>query len=256
MFHVKKVTPTRAVEVSKKRVILYEPQGDNKLTEQEMSDGLRHGVMQTIVDNSVKQPTTYRMEIIVPFQPIGRYITDGIKTLTDTITGIGDLTGGVMGGFSTVWETIFSTVFSSLKTINTVADVVGKLPGMDGASYINMNSLEAMADSCRVLCMKMWTGYDYKFAMITGMTHDKQPNEDGIFRAALTLQEIPVLAVTRPANPKAPAISRNGAVTAISAVQGALVAPLIEWTGVNGEDAAGGGKSGKDMLKSMLGIGN
>lgn len=72
MFHVKKIVPTRAVETSKKRVILYEPQQDGKFYTAEASNQMRRGVMQTIVDNAVKQPTTYNMEIIVPFQPIGR----------------------------------------------------------------------------------------------------------------------------------------------------------------------------------------
>jgi len=189
--------------------------------------------MQTIVDNAVKQPTAYNMEIIVPFQPIGRYVTDGAKTISDTVAAMSDLFGGGLpGGFTDWWEGVFSSVFSLAKTAGQAAEFAGKLPDMNGASFINMNSLEAMAESCRTLCMKMWTGYDYKYVMITGMTHDKQPAEDYVFRAALTLQEMPVLAISRPKNPKPSTIDRNWAVTAISAVQGALVSPLIAMTGV------------------------
>jgi hypothetical protein len=251
MFHVKKITTTRTVKVSEKRVILYEPQGMDVLSVEGMADGMRGDVMQTIVDNAVKQPTTYSMEIIVPYQPIGRYVSEGVKTVSDMIVGLSDLLGGT--GFTDVWEGIFSSVFSLLKMAGTVADFAGKLPGMDGASFINMNSLEAMADSCRILCMKMWTGYDYKYVMITNMAHDKNPNEDGVFRAVLTLQEIPVLAVTRPKSLKPNTIQRNWAVTAISAVQGALVTPLLALTGV--KTAAGGGESGAGMIQSALGTG-
>jgi hypothetical protein len=85
MFHVKKITPTRAVETSRKRVILYEPQRDERFAAAEAADQMREGVMQTVIDNAVKQPTTYNMEVIVPFQPIGRYVSEGVKTVSDMI---------------------------------------------------------------------------------------------------------------------------------------------------------------------------
>jgi hypothetical protein len=251
MFHVKKITPAFSNEVSKKRVILYEPAEDGRTTAEKMSDPLRAGVMQTIVDNVVKNPRTYNMEIIVPFQPIGRYISEGIKTVSDMITAFSDLLGGnTPGGFTDWWEGAFSSVFALLKTANTAAEFAGKLPGMDGVSYINMNSLEAMADSCRTLCMKMWTGYDYKFVMITNMTYDKDPKEDNVFRAALTLQEMPVLAVTKPSTLRINSIDRNWAVTAITAVQGALISPLVAMTGV--KKAAGSSEKWSEMIKDNI----
>jgi hypothetical protein len=256
MFHVKKITETWTNETSKKRVILYEPQ--NK-TAKEMYDSMRPGVMQTITDNIVKQPKTYQLEAIVPFQPIGRYISEGIKIVSDMIVWFSDLLGG--DGFTDVWESIFSSVFALLKVANTAAEFAGKLPDMDfagklfdmeGVSYINKNSLEAMAESSRTLCMKMWTGYDYKFVAITGLAIEKQPAEDGIFRANMQLEEIPVLNISKP-NPMAQSgsIDRNWAVTAISAVQGALISPLIAMTGV--KKAAVGGSSGIDMIKQVIG---
>jgi len=250
MFHVTDIKPVYTVETSKKRVILYEPQGDEKLSAKEMSDQLRENVMRSIIENSVKMPTTYTVEAIVPFQPVGRYVAEGIKTVSDMITGFSDLLGGA--GFAGVWEGIFSSVFSLLKVASTAAEFAGKLPGMDGVSYINMNSLEAMAESCRALCMKMWTGYSYKFVQITSMSPAKKGTEDDVFRVSMTLQEKPVLAVSRPKNMTKHAINRNWAATAVSAVQGALVTPLIGLTGV--KNAAGGGESGVSMIKGMLGV--
>jgi hypothetical protein len=251
MFHIKKITPTFSNEVSKKRVILYEPAEDGRTTTEKMSDPLRAGVMQTVVDNVVKNPRTYNMEVIVPFQPVGRYISEGVKTVSDMVTAFSDLLGGgAPGGFTDWWEGIFSSVFALLKTANTAAEFAGKLPGMDGVSYINMNSLEAMADSCRTLCMKMWTGYDYKFVMIINMTYDKDPKEDNVFRATLTLQEMPVLAIAKPTPLRINSTDRNWAVTAITAVQGALISPLVAMTGV--KQAAGSGDSWSKMIKDNI----
>jgi hypothetical protein len=251
MFHVKKITPVFSNEVSKKRVILYEPAEDGRTTAEKMADPLREGVMQTVVDNAVKNPRTYNMEVIVPFQPVGRYISEGVKTVSDMAAAFSDLLGGnAPGGFTDWWEGIFSSVFALLKTAKTAAEFAGKLPGMDGVSYINMNSLEAMADSCRTLCMKMWTGYDYKFVMITNMTYDKDPKEDDVFRATLTLQEMPVLAISKPSPLKARNIDRNWAASAITAVQGALISPLVAMTGV--KQAAGSGDKWSKMIADNI----
>jgi hypothetical protein len=251
MFHVKKITPTFSNEVSKKRVILYEPVEDNRTTAEKMADPLREGVMQTVVDNAVKNPRTYTMEIIVPFQPIGRYVAEGVKTVSDMVVAFSDLLGGgVPGGFTDWWEGVFSTAFAVLKEANTIAEFAGKLPDMNGVSYINMNSLEAMADSCRTLCMKMWTGYDYKFVMITNMTYDKDPKEDGVFRAALTLQEMPVLAISQPSPLKPGAISRKFVTEVITSAHGAFISPLVAFTGV--KKVAGSSEKWSKMITDNI----
>jgi hypothetical protein len=252
MFHVKRITPDSSNEVSKQRVILYEPESDGKITAGDLANGFRPAVMQTVVDNVVKNPRTYNMEIIVPFQPIGRYISEGVKTVSDIVLAFSDLLNGPDSGkaFTDWWEGIFSSVFALLKNASTAAAFAGKLPGMDGVSYINMNSLEAMADSCRTLCMKMWTGYEYKYVTITEMTCDKDGREDDVFRATLKLQEMPVLTVTRPRNKDAAEIKRNWAVTAVTAVQGALISPLIALTGV--KSASDDKSTWKEMVSTAL----
>jgi hypothetical protein len=161
MFHVKKIVPTRTVDVSKKRVILYEAQD---LSAADAADRLRPSVMRAITDNAVQQPVTYSMEIIVPFQPFGRYFTESAKLITDFMTTIAEIVGGAASATAALASNMFSPVSELLRLWGAVTNTLAKLPGGDGAAYINMNSLEAMADSCRTLCMKMWTGYDYKFA--------------------------------------------------------------------------------------------
>jgi hypothetical protein len=246
MFHVKKIVPTRTVETSKKRVILYEPQNDDTKTAEQASKPLRSGVMQTIVDNAVKQPVTYNMEIIVPFQPVGRYFTAGLRHLQDVVTGFEELLGG-KGGV----QGYFSSAMFVSHVAKQIADAAGRLSGMDGASYINMNSLEAMADSCRTLCMKMWTGMEYKYVMITGMTPDKQPAEDDVFRVALTLQEMPVLEVFHPSAKSINTVKRNPAAAAVSAVQSAMVTPLYLMTGVGEASDAGLAEGAASMFNNL-----
>jgi hypothetical protein len=250
LFHVKKISTVISKEVSKKRVILYEP--GKELDPQDASDPLREGVMQTIVDNIVRQPKQYNLEIIIPFQPIGRYVAEGVKTVSDMVSGFASLFGPEDSAFIQAWEGSFAAITSVVEAAGKIADLAGKLPGMDGVSYINLNSLEAMADAERTVCMKMWTGYDYKFVTITGFSYEKNPLEDGVFRGTLQLQEVPVMQITKPSSTKPNEINRNWAVAAISAVQGTLVAPLLVITNV--KDAAGGGDTGKAMIGNMLGV--
>jgi hypothetical protein len=243
MFHVRKITETWQSEASKKRVIMYEPPL-SKPADNGLADSIRPGVMQTVVDNIVRQPKTYQMEIIVPFQPVGRYISEGIESSLAVINGIMNLFGDVVEGVADIIRSYFSASFSVLSMARTAAEAAGKLPSMDGVSFINKNSLEAMAESGRILTMKMWTGYQYKYVVITGMTIDKQPQEDDVFRGTLQLQEMPILTMTVPDKKKVSGIDRNWAASAVSAVHKVLSEPLALITQV--EDAAYGKPIGFD----------
>jgi len=243
MFNVKKITPTYSVETSNKRVLVYEQK-----TEGNLSDNMRGSVMRAVVDNSVKQPTTYNMEIIVPFQPVGRYITDSTKFVADMITGFIELADKRDSIGAQVWEGIFSVTEMILKAANIAVDSAGKLMSMDSAAYINMNSLEAMAESCRTLCMKMWTGFQYKYVEIVNMVPDKQPTEDDVYRVSLQLKEIPVLTMSPPDNKRALNEKQHWIIRSIRDSQAAAVTPFIGLTGVTAADAAGDGGAVGEML--------
>jgi hypothetical protein len=197
-----------------------------------MLDPLREGAMQVIVDNVVRQPKTYSLEIIVPFQPLGPYIVRGVTEFTQMIGGFID----IFGGDSAIYESIFAIAFAIVKAAQRVADIATKFPTTDDAAFLNKNSLEAMAEDQKILTMKMWTGYQYKYVFITGLTLEKQPLEDGVFRGTLQVQEMPILSIT-PVDAKPPDIKRHWTAAAVQAAQGALSAIPIAWTRV--EKASG-----------------
>jgi hypothetical protein len=244
MFHATDIKPTYAVETSKKRVLLYEQKGADS-----PEDLLRPNTMRAVIDNAVKQPTIYAVEAIVPFQPVGRYVAEGVKTVTDMLASFIDILGG--GPAADVVESVFSSVYALLKTAGTAAEAAGKLPRMDGVSYINMNSLEAMAESCRTLCMKMWTGYSYKFVQLVGMTYAKKGQEDDVFRATLSLQEMPVLTLSPLKGRALRKTGGNWVVKSVGAAQDAAIAPLIWLT--RAKEAAGGGYAGGGMAMDAIG---
>jgi hypothetical protein len=235
-FYVTKMQEAMASQTSEQRLILYEPQNQASLTVKDFADQVRPGAMQTIIDNSVRQPKTYQMDIVLPFMPVSRQYLRSVNEIQQVIGSFIE----VFGGDSTVYDNIFASVNAILKTAQQLGTIVTKLPMTDDAQFLNKNSLEAMFDSQKVLCMKMWSGYQYKYVLITGCTIDKQPREDDVFRATLQLKELPILTITPPKDAANPAHSkRNWAATAVRAAHEALIYPAMSLTRVSKEDVAG-----------------
>jgi hypothetical protein len=259
MFHVKSITETWQNEVSRKRVIIYEPP-NSQPDDGSLSDTLRAGVMQAFMDNVVVQPKSYQMEVIIPFQPVGRYITDGVSNAIGILDGI--ISMFAENEILPVFQSIVSATRAVLGLMDPLVGIANKMPDTGGIGTINKNSLEAMAESGKILTMKMWTGYHYKYVTITGMTVTKQPLEEGVFRGTLQLQETPILTMTAPKKPKAGGVTRDltgalgkvlGTVTKISmGMQAALVAPLVQSLGV--VEASGQTDDLTGAVKSAAGL--
>lgn len=247
-FHVKSIREICTTNVSKKRVMLYEPQAaalsnasadglsvnaSQRYSASDLSNQFRRSILRSIVDNAWREAKTYEIEAVVPFQPVGRYITDGISVLTNTVLSFLSVLGIKDVEASQSFMSNISKVTKWITPVSTAAQAVGKLPNMDGVSYINKNSLEAMWETTHFLCMKMWTGYDYKYVMITNIIFTKVPTEDDVFRASIQVMEVPVLTITKPKKLVVNSINRNIAAKAVSFAQKALSKPLELMTGVS-----------------------
>ena len=229
-FHVTGMREVGKTEVSKKRVILYEPQVST--TSEELSNAVRPSVMRAIMDNAVRDAKTYVINAVLPYQPLGRYVTDGISVIVNTIGVFTALIGKYDSKFMNYFSSAMSMVMAATDVMSSAAEIVGKLPSMDGVSYINKNSLEAMWESTHFLCMKLWTGYEYKFVMITNIEIEKKGNEDDVFRVNIEVQEMPVLTLTKPKQLRLDPIDRNWAAKAVSAAETAVSSVLTKITGV------------------------
>jgi hypothetical protein len=207
-FHISGYKERRQVEVSKRRVILYEPPNERGEDEEDLSDPLRPGVMQTVADNLVVQPKEYQLDLVVPFLPVDRTIKERRSVLDNLIGGFGDLVGSMP-------ETTISWLESKISVVRTmldkasVADVVQRnlLGGNDDTdidwenrdsltgsdAMANKNSLDAMVG--KIVMLKTWIGDDYKYVVITDKTFEKKSTEDGVWRVTLNCQEMPVLSI-------------------------------------------------------------
>jgi hypothetical protein len=225
MFYVKKIQEVRRNDVSQKRVILYER--ETKAANQ--ADGLREGVMQTITDNIVKHPKVYELDLLIPFQPaqvFSGYVTD-ITQFVLSFLRLFNPESSALASVNGVLSGIQSVVAMAGKVVDASAQFA------DGeAQFVNKSSLEAMAESGRILTMKMWYGYYYKYVVVTDLRIGKEPLEDGYFRGNMTVQEMPVLSVTKPEDARTEQVKRNLPGIISETEQSVIVAPLIALTRV------------------------
>lgn len=226
-FYVKKISETIQVETSEQRVLLYEPQAQNA-TSQILADQIRPGVQEVIVDNSVVKPKTYQMEVVLPFQTFSKQFARTLKEMQQIVDGFTEIFAGQVA-----FENLASGIAPSVKMATQLADIAASVTqNTEMAKYVNKNSLEAMATGQKVLTMKMWTGYDYKYVQITGLDITKQPNEDDVFRATIQLKERPVLTMTPVTDVLTPSgIDRNWAARIVSGPSMAYSAVAAKLTG-------------------------
>jgi hypothetical protein len=229
-FYIKSIETIMETEVSEKRVIVYDPQiALQDATAAALAKRIRPGVLEVIADNRIVKPKQYQLEIVLPFKLVPGLLTRGMNDLTNMFDAFGQIFGSQM----TVLP-YFASAQGVISLGNSALTSMAKLSsGSSSAAYINANSLEAMWQSGDMLTFKMWTGYDYKFVMITSLQIKKEAKEDDVFRASMRIREVPVLTVN-PANDVIQPLGfdREWAATAIEFQNRALMDPFIALTGV------------------------
>ena len=242
MFQLTSIHEIGKTNVSTKRVILYEPQ--SKVSAVEMSKIVRPSVLRAITDNAVRDPKAYNLEFVLPFSPIDRSMTQFMDMASSAMSIFSSLLG--LEDFNSAFNQYLGAGYQySIAAIAKAANILGQLPDSGDMLYINKNSLDSMWERTHLLCMKMWTGFDYKYVMITNLDISKKPLEDDVFRGSMQVQEMPVLCVNRPDNAKV----KNVLAVPISNVLAAPISKalsdiLVAITGVGAETGVSLGASG------------
>lgn len=188
VFHITGIQEVSSSQVQKKRIMLYEPQAQNLAAVQ--SETVRESVLRTIVDNVVREPKVYTINAVLPFKTLGRYVKEGTQLISDTIAMfVSQLSGGDS------LKSIYGYAGQTMKYMEFAMDALSRLPSMQDITQINKYSIDAMHERSHLLCMKMWTGFDYRYVSIVNMTLDKRPQEDDNYRLTMQVQEMPVLSL-------------------------------------------------------------
>ena len=193
-FHITKQEEILRNDVSTKRVILH----SFGATESVLSNAT--GVLSVVSDNIVPQPKAWRLSVVVPMNAILPFLEEAEERIETGLrfasTAVTDSLGS---GMASLMNTAASgmTVLRLLTKLFTVsADIVNyftkDVTKWDVADY-NRDSLEAMCRNRSILRMKEWSGWTYKYGVITSCTLSKEPLEESYYKGTIDFQEMPIL---------------------------------------------------------------
>lgn len=204
-FHVTKQEEVIRNEVSHKRVLLH-------------SFGNVHeysptGALSVISDNVVPQPKVWRLSVLVPMDALMPFLEEASERtetgLRFASTALHDSLGAGMSDTLKTAADGMAVIRLILKLFSVTPSIVNyitqDLVKADVADY-NRDSLEKMCHNRSILRMKEWSGWTYKYGVITSCTLTKEPLEENYYKGTIEFQEMPILttndvSVTVPAAP-------------------------------------------------------
>ena len=202
-FHVKSCHEAMTSEVSQKQMLFYNSDIDTKDSDPSANSGL----LNVVADNIVIKPKVYKLDVIIPYKNLtlldetfvyNKYTSQAI---TETLLRI---KSGSVSKLLSSWATLSTPYMSLLKSILRQLALENYATDFDYQSFItntvqapdfNKQSLELMWKLRRIVKMKMWNSWEYKYVSIVDIDISKEGTEDGVYEATLTLQEMPILSM-------------------------------------------------------------
>lgn len=221
-FHTLSVTEEQQNQVAQQKIIAY--------TERSLTETKTEGVQLSMIsDNIVKQPKSYKLEVVIPSSGIENFFLPIMRTseaLSDSLINLSkdstldeqrvetahmasEVLYSVVDIVSVI-EAVFAGATASTlsrSALNAATQVMQKI--LQTAKVIprgeyfnslevpyNKNSLAAMAQSGHLLTMKSWDSWDYKKVVITECSIMKEGEDGNTYRANITLQELPLVVIT------------------------------------------------------------
>jgi hypothetical protein len=187
-FFVKSMNEVMTAKTATKPLIFYHE--DNGKT-----DASKKAVTQVITDNTVIEPKTYQLEVLVPYdmtqimtmQPVMNFTTMHSALNLKETAPLEKASSVAVACVKAIFDMFGATYSINMSNLRTAT-----IDSVSEKDY-NKKSLEAMWKNRSLCIMKLWSGWDFKDVVITNMSINKQPTEDNIYRGSITVQEVPVL---------------------------------------------------------------
>ena len=198
-FFVKKWREVDDSEISSKPMMFYNAQS---VTATQTVNG---AVMNVVADNNIIQPRVYKLDVLVPFRPDAYFEQFQLDpdTLANTLSFVtteeGSDTAQVVTATVSALGRTLSTAITAMRAIFTALSVdlsVASLANlMLAQNELNKTSLDAMRCNRRILKMKVWNGWKFKYVMLKSKELEKSGELEGYYEGSITVQEVPVLNV-------------------------------------------------------------
>lgn len=212
-FYVKSMTEQMSSDVSQKPMLFYNTAGDS-------DDSTKGGLMNIVADNVVLKPKVYKLDIIIPADGStlknSSFSFDAITNVNGFLFSNGEFMGGsglnlasrIVNISLGVLETLFKGLYGTSVSASSICNML-----LQQQDY-NKASIEYMWSNRRILKLKLWNGWKFKYLIIKDFDVTKTGENGDFYEGSLTCQEVPILTFRRQ--------SESASLTALSKLSKAL----------------------------------
>ena len=212
-FYVKSMTEQMSSDVSQKPMLFYNTAGDS-------NDSTKGGLMNIVADNIVLKPKVYKLDIIIPANGStlknSSFSFDAITNVNGFLFSNGEFKGSTGLNLASrivnislgVLETLFKGLYGTSVSASSICNML-----LQQQDY-NKASIEYMWSSRRILKLKLWNGWKFKYLVIKDFDVTKVGENGDFYEGTLTCQEVPILTFRKQ--------SESASLTALSKLSGAL----------------------------------
>ena len=191
-FYVKSMTEQMSSDVSQKPMLFYNTAGDS-------NDSTKGGLMNIVADNIVLKPKVYKLDIIVPANGStlknSSFSFDAITNVNGFLFSNGEFMGGTGLNLASrivnislgVLETLFKGLYGTSVSASSICNML-----LQQQDY-NKASIEYMWSNRRILKLKLWNGWKFKYLIIKDFDVTKTGENGDFYEGSLTCQEVPIL---------------------------------------------------------------
>ena len=212
-FYVKSMTEQMSSDVSQKPMLFYNTAGDS-------NDSTKGGLMNIVADNVVLKPKVYKLDIIIPANGStlknSSFSFDAITNVNGFLfsngefkssTGL-DIASRIVNISLGILETLFKGLYGTSVSASSICNML-----LQQQDY-NKASIEYMWSNRRILKLKLWNGWKFKYLIIKDFDVTKTGENGDFYEGTLTCQEVPILTFRRQAE--------SASLTALSKLSKAL----------------------------------
>ena len=191
-FYVKSMTEQMSSDVSQKPMLFYDTVADG-------NDATKGGLMNIVADNIINKPKEYKLDIIIPandntfknnsfsFESMtevnGFIFSNGSFKGSTALSTTARVVGISFGIVETLIKALYGTSISATSILNTI---------LQQQDY-NKASLEFMWSNRRIIKLKLWNGWNFKYLVIKNLDITKTGENGDFYTGSLTCQEVPIL---------------------------------------------------------------
>lgn len=190
-FYVKSMTEGMTSDISSKPMLFYN-------SESGATDGTKAGLLNIISDNLVIKPKVYKLEVLIPansstFKNSALNVA-AVANVWNFLSSHDSETSKTLSQVTQVVNVSFGIIESLLKGLYGTAVSVSSICNMllQQQDY-NKSSIEYMWRNRRILKLKMWNGWKFKYLVIQDFECNKTGEDGDFYVGTITCQEVPIL---------------------------------------------------------------